>query len=68
MARRARIRNLVLVRHRRGDEFEGVRTDERAGHTLCFDLRHVAGYTLTAGAAVLVVGVFLQCCAVRAVG
>jgi len=39
-----------------------------AGYTLGFDLRHVAGYALTAGAAVLVVGVFRESRGVGAVG
>jgi hypothetical protein len=37
-------------------------------YALSLDLRHVAGYALTTGAAVLVVSVFLQCRGVRAIG
>ena len=37
-----------------------MRTHESAGYALGFDLRHVAGYALTAWAAVLVVGMLLQ--------
>jgi len=62
-----RVRNLVLVCHCGRDEFEGVGTDERAGDTLGFDLRHMAGDTLTAGIAVLVMGMLFQGRRVRTV-
>ena len=68
MAGRARVRNLVFVCHRRRDELEGVGTHEGSGYALSFDLRHVAGYALTAGAAILVMGVLLQSRRVRTIG
>ena len=64
----AGIRHLVLVRHLRSDELEGVRTDERAGHTLRLDLRHVTGNARTPRAAVFVMGVLFQCRGVRTIG
>jgi len=53
------IRHLVLVSHRGSNELKSVRADKRARHALGLDLGHVAGYTLAAGATVVVVGVFL---------
>ena len=67
MAGRARVGDLVFVRHCGRDELESVRTHETAGHTLGFDLRHVAGYALSARAAALMVGVCLQTRAMGAV-
>ena len=67
MARRAWIRNLVLVRHRRSDELEGMGTDERAWHAFGLDLRHVTSHALASGTAILVMRVLLQRRRVRAV-
>ena len=68
MARVTRIRNVVLIRHGRGDELEGMRSDERTRHAFRLDLRHMAGHTLTAGSSIFVVRVFLQGRSVRAIG
>ena len=56
VTRRARIRNLVLIRHGRGDKGEGVRTHKYAGNR-DFDLRHVAGHSFAARRAILVMRV-----------
>jgi len=68
MARVARIRNVVLVRHGRRDELEGMRPDERTRHALRLDLRQMAGHALAAGSSIFVVCVFLHGRSVRAVG
>ena len=68
MARVTRIGNVVLVRHRRRDELEGMRPDERARYTFRLDLRHVAGHTLAAGSSIFVVSMFLQGRSVRSIG
>ena len=56
VAGRAGIRDLVFVRHRRGDERERVRAHEGAGNR-DFDFRHVAGNAFAARGAFLVVRV-----------
>jgi hypothetical protein len=56
MATRTRVRDLVLVGHRRTDELERVAADVDVGDGL-FDLRHMAGDTVAARAAGLVVRV-----------
>src|SRR5579864_8581178 len=61
MARRARIRNLVFVRHRRGDESESIWRAFR------FNSRHVGGDALTAGVGFLVVSVLLNRSGSRAI-
>ena len=61
------VRDLILVRHCRRDELEGVRTDERAGDAFGLDLRHVTGYALTAWAAILVVSVLFEARGMRSV-
>lgn len=68
MARRTRVRHLVLVCHCRGNELKCVGTDKRAGHALRLDLRHVAGNALVAGAAILMVRVLFQARGMRPVG
>lgn len=65
MASRTRIGHLVLVRHGRSDEAEGVRANERARHTLGFDPGHVTCHTLTPWAAVLVMSMFFESRSVR---
>ena len=60
MARRARIRNLALVRHHGCDELERVRVKQGAGWALGFDFRHVTRDTLATGASILVVRVLFQ--------
>ena len=54
MARSARIRNLVLVRHNGSDELESMRVNQGSGRAFSFDCRHVAGDTLAARTAILV--------------
>jgi len=63
---RARVRDLVLVGHRRRDEAErvGVHFDVSDGR---LDLRHVAGDALGAGASLLMVRVFFQRGGARAI-
>ena len=68
MAGSAGIRHLVLVRHFWRDELEGVRADERSRYTLCCNLWHVAGDTLTPGTAVFVMRMLFQGRGVRTVG
>jgi len=60
MTRSARVRNLVLVRHHRSDELEGMRVNEGVRRTLGLDCRHVAGDALAARAAILVVRVLFD--------
>ena len=60
MARSARIRNLVLVRHHGGDELESMRVNKGAGRAFRFDCRHVAGDTLAARTSILVVRVLFD--------
>ena len=62
-----RVRNLVPVGFGRGNEPEGVRAHKRTGYAFRLDPRHVASYALAAGAAILVMCVFLQSCGMRAV-
>lgn len=56
---RARIRNLVFIRHGGGDEGERVRAHKDTGNR-DFDLRHVAGHTFAARGAFLVMRVFRE--------
>ena len=66
MTGRARIRNLVFVRHGRGDKGERVSAHEDAGN-LRFDLRHVARRTFASRRAVLVMRVLRKRCLARPV-
>lgn len=68
VTRSARIRDLVFLHHRRGDESECVSVDESAGHPLGFYRRHVAGNALTSGAAIFVMRVLFDSRVARAVG
>ena len=60
MTRSAGVRNLVLVRHHRSDELEGMRVNEGARRTLGLDCRHMAGDALAAWTAILVVRVLFD--------
>ena len=55
MARSARVRNLVLLRHHGSDELESMCVNKGAGRAFGFDCRHMAGDALAARAAILVV-------------
>src|ERR1700722_780330 len=68
VARRAGVWHLVLVSHGRRDELERMRADEGAGDALGLDLWHMAGDTLAAGAAVLMVGVLFETRRARSLG
>jgi len=48
------IGDLIFIRHLRRDKPEGVSMYESARNTLCFDLRHMAGYALASRTAVFV--------------
>lgn len=67
MARGARVRNLVLVRHSRRNKTERVRVNQRAGHAFTLNLWHVAGDALAPTAIGFVVSMFLDARGVRAV-
>ena len=67
MAGRTRVWNLVLFCRGRSNESKGVRAHKRTGYAFRLDPRHVASYALAAGAAILVMCVFLQSCGMRAV-
>ena len=55
MARSARVRNLILLRHHGSNELESMRVNQGAGRAFGFDCRHVAGDALAARTAILVV-------------
>jgi hypothetical protein len=60
VTRSTSVRHLVLLRHGRRDEFEGVCAHEGTGDAFALDLRHVAVHALTSGATVLVVSMLLH--------
>jgi len=64
----AGVRHLVLVRHSRRDELEGVGTDERPRHTFCLDLRHVTTDARTPRTADFVMSVLFQRRGMRTIG
>jgi len=68
MARRARIGNLVLIRHHGGDELESMRVNKGVGRAFSFDCWHVAGDALAARATILVVRMLLDSGCARTIG
>ena len=60
-------RDLVFVSLGWRNESESVRMDKRSRNSLAFNLRHVTGNALTAGAPLLVVRMRFQSCSVRTV-
>ena len=60
MAGRARIGDVVFLRHRRRDKPKRMGMNQRAGNTFALDFRHMADYALTTGTTLFVMRMFFE--------